>query len=115
MMAMNQKLMRPKASAAAAAPVFSAPTLTRDSCNGDGGVVFSWTSVPTATVYRLQTNSNRNSSAGTYVDVQANGSTSWSGDVGGQDFGLGWFRVRAETVGQQSEYSNLVQANCGYG
>jgi cellulose 1,4-beta-cellobiosidase len=91
----------------------AAPTLTRVSCNGDGLVAFSWTSVPNATTYRLQTNENSNSGAGTYVDVQATGSTTWSGDVGGQAFGQGWFRVRAEVGAQVSPYSNLVQANCG--
>jgi cellulose 1,4-beta-cellobiosidase len=95
------------------ADALAAPTLTRVSCNGDGLVAFSWTSVPNATTYRLQTNANSNSGAGTYADVQATGSTAWSGDVGGQAFGQGWFRVRAEVGAQVSPYSNLVQANCG--
>jgi hypothetical protein len=102
---------------AAVTPIaeFLAPVLTRVSCNGDGLVAFSWSSVAGATNYRLQTNANRNSAAGTYTDVQLGVSRSWSGDVAGQDFGQGWFRVRAEDGAQVTPYSNLVQADCAGG
>lgn len=91
----------------------SAPVLTRAGCNGDGLVSFSWTPVAGATSYRLQTNGNRNINS-PFFDRQVSAATSWSGNVGGEDFGLGWFRVRAENASQQSPYSNNVQANCGY-
>lgn len=92
----------------------AAPVLTRSGCNGDGLVSFSWSSVPGATLYRLQTNGSRNVNAVFSADKQVSASLSWSGNVGGEDFGLGWFRVRAENSTQQSAYSNVVQANCGY-
>jgi hypothetical protein len=96
------------------AAALSAPVLTLASCNGDGIVSFSWTAVAGATTYRLQTNNNRNTGVAFSDDRQLSASLTWTGDVGLNDFGLGWFRVRAENATQQSPFSNLVQANCGY-
>ena len=93
------------------AAALSAPVLTRTGCS-DGTVSYSWTTIASATTYRLQSNNNGSSSLGTWADVQANGSTGYSGDTG--QFGNQWFRVRAENATMQSAYSSPVQANCDY-
>jgi hypothetical protein len=87
------------------------PSFSRDSCN-DGTVIYSWTSVAGATLYRFQ--GIYNPAEGSYQDVQVSSSRSWSGDVGGAPFRNWWFRVRAEGGALVSPYSNAIASNCPY-